>query len=121
MSNTIAQKALELLEPIPASAWMTDDFTDGISKCCVVGHYTRLTSGDPNNFSKDNCSDYTNEWGFTSPLRAASRKFLWNRAISQHESTDITAINNLGYGIYMERDIKDRVIHLLKDMAKAGY
>jgi len=118
---TVAQKALELLEPIPASAWMTDDYSDGISKCCVVGHYTRLTSKEPNNFNPDNCSDYEPGTGFWSPLRIASRKFMYNKAISNSPDTDITSVNNNGHGIYNERDTKERCIHFLKDMAKAGY
>jgi hypothetical protein len=50
-------------------------------------------------------------FGETLDLREASEKFGFN----------ITSINNFSIHPYNESEIKDRVIHLLKDMIAAGY
>lgn len=35
---------------------MVRDFTDGVGKCCYVGHYTRLHSDNPKNYDGVNCN-----------------------------------------------------------------
>lgn len=74
MKQTIAQQALELLSPIPEDQWMANMFSDGKSRCCAIGHFTRLTSEDPNDYSVNNCRD-TN---YSENLRNVSRRFMEN-------------------------------------------
>jgi len=38
----IAKEAIELFTPIPNSQWQTGSYTDTESKCCAVGHWSRL-------------------------------------------------------------------------------
>lgn len=108
-----AKQALELLEPIPAKDFITDRFTDEHSKCCVVGHLQRLTSKDPNNYSSYNCSD-----DCANPVRTKSEEFLRKKGFPGY---NIATVNNHAVNGYKQKRIKTRVIHLLKDMIKAGY
>ncbi len=112
--ETVAQKALRLLSPIPHTQFISNDFTDGKNKCCVIGHYMRLTSDNPNDYSFGNCSD-----GFESDLRTESVKFLGSMLI------DISNVNNNLFSYqthkYIQKRCKSRVIAFLKDMIKGGY
>ena len=47
--ETVAQKALRLLMPVPAGDWITNVFTDQSGKCCAIGHYMRLKSKNSKN------------------------------------------------------------------------
>jgi len=112
--KTVAQRALELLKEVPADKFLNGEYTNGQDACCSVGHYKRLTSKDPSDFSRPNCDDY----GF-SDLRARSEHFLSN---VHYTVADIATVNNSNWiNGYTEPEIKDRVIHLLEDMVKAGY
>jgi hypothetical protein len=57
-TETLAQKALRLISSVPQDEFMPYDFTNGENKCCVVGHYMRLTSNNPTDYSKQNCDDW---------------------------------------------------------------
>lgn len=115
--ETIAQKALRLLSEVPEEDFIMGRFTDEVSKCCAIGHFVRLTSPNPTNFSFLNCSD--NYSCSDKILRTISESFLQRKNISDKNIAtvnDSTEING-----YTEPGIKDRVIHLLKDMIEAGY
>ena len=73
-NETIAQKAYRLLSPIPAEQWCVRQYTDEVGACCAIGHWTRLQSHDPTDYSDDNC--YENG---TSSIRAASELYLKNK------------------------------------------
>jgi len=111
--ETIAQEAKRLLEPIPEDQWMINDFTDYRCKCCVIGHYERLKSGSPNNFSFENCSD-----AISSALREQSRVYFTERG---YEWTDIADVNNETSHNYHQPTPKQRVMALLDNMIAAGY
>jgi len=66
----LAVEAKNLLDPIPENKWIADRYTDFESRCCVIGHWTRLHSPDPTDYSQDNCSDF-----FESPLRHINEPF----------------------------------------------
>lgn len=114
--ETISQKALRLLSQVPSEDFITSDFSDKIGKCCVVGHYQRLTSANPNDYSTTNCSDKESE--YNSDIRILSKEFMRKK---YNLPIDIASVNNWGvYNGYKEPVIKDRVIHLLTDMVKEG-
>ena len=116
MEETPAQEALRLLSSVPAEKYITHSFSDENNQCCAIGHYIRLKSGDPNNYSTENCSDYF----FNFSIREMSTNFIKHQYGIQGAS--IATVNN-GNAVngYSEPAIKDRVIHLLQDMVKAGY
>jgi hypothetical protein len=112
-NETIAQEALRLLMSVPADDFIEGDFTDGVGKCCSLGHYQRLKN-NPADYSLLNCDDHGN-----SDIRNLSRKF--NSEI-HGRGFDIADVNNdPEYNGYTQPEIKDRVIALLEDMVKAGY
>src|SRR5687768_420588 len=125
MEKTTTQEALEILEAIPAEDWMTGEFvnSDG-SRSCALGWYARKKYPELEEITSDFHKKYyeNNElfWERTMELRNISSKFI-NAKYSQYG--DIAIVNNLGGHInsYTEPKIKDRVIHLLKDMIEAGY
>jgi len=112
--ETVAQEALRLLNAIPPSKWIKGDFSDDSSKCCAIGHYTRLKSKKPNNYSRINCHD-----GFEGKLRKSSSDFLKE----VHDiNNNIAGVNNeTSINGYTQKSVKARVIKCLKDMVKAGY
>ncbi len=113
---TIAQHALQLLEPIPKENWQTFEYTNNEGACCLLGHYNRLTSGNPNDYSDENCWDGKGD----KELRSATKKFLINTyQINFVDGADVNNQNNING--YIEDNPKDRCIHLLQDMVKAGY
>lgn len=120
--ETICQHALRLLSNIPEKNWITGDFTDGKSKCCAIGHYTRLVS-DPSDFSFHNCSDFNSSaFTNTSKLRDVTNKALLALGlINPVLPTDIATINN-GTAIprYSEPS-KKRVLHFLNDAIEKGF
>lgn len=115
--ETVAQEALRLLAPIPAEAFIAGQFGNSEGKCCAIGHYVRLKSKNPNDFTEDNCRDFGTEWV---KLRVESGVFL--KKVHSLQGYDLPDVNNdSDINGYTEPVIKDRVIHCLKDMVKAGY
>jgi hypothetical protein len=114
-NETIAQKAYRLLSSIPAEQWCVGEFSDGVGACCALGHWTRLNSDNPEDYSEDNC------WEDSScDLRKASRKFMEDTY--GYTYANIASVNNeTEYNGYNEPVIKERVLHLLTDMITAGY
>ncbi len=120
-----ATEAKNLLLPIPNEDFLTDErFSDGNSKCCVIGHLQRLSSRKPNDYSLSNCNDKL--YNRRHSIRISSKKYL--KSVLPPDDTrrygylSIADINN-GPEIngYTEPEPKDRVLHLLDDMLAAGY
>jgi hypothetical protein len=115
-AETIAQKALRLLDSVPKKDWITHRLTDLESRCCALGHYSRLC-GNHFDYSLSNCRQ-------GDALQWTSYNFFVNSLGKNLSSNmmNIAHINNApGICGYNEPEIKDRVIHLLKDMVAAGY
>ncbi len=115
--ETICQQAHRLLKDIPADQFIINRFSDEESKCCVVGHFVRLTSENPADYSENNCCD----WGRpASKLRLTTRDFIKERVTWRDR--DITDVNNTTtINGWTDPDIKTRVINFLEDAIKAGY
>lgn len=115
-----AQEALTLLSAVPADDFITDSFSDRVSKCCGIGHLQRLTSEDPSDYSFKNCTDrpYFMADG-TNDIRMSSKSYIEK---AHNHSAGIEHVNNGDHiNGYNEPAIKDRVLHLLTDMVAAGY
>jgi hypothetical protein len=107
-----AQKALDLLLPIPTEDFITTMFNDYSSKCCAIGHLVRLTTGDPTDYERDLWDSVDSE-AFN--LRESSTRFMQGVG-------GIARVNNINtVEPYTEDTSKARVVHLLEDMIKAGY
>lgn len=119
MPETEGEKIYRLLNSIPKDKWITGVYTNGIDKCCFVGHYTRLTSNNPKDFRMANC-ETDNPQVVT--MRRLVRKFLYDKQFSLYPYRGPTDVNDtLLVNGYTEDNPKDRVMHLLQDMIKAGY
>lgn len=126
-----AKQAKELLAPIPNDKFITDAFTDGYDKCCGIGHLKRLTSDNPKNYNRENCSDkyglaFLENAHDADGFRRQTYLFLMSKGYkSEHDPetiADMAAVNNYkDVNGYTEYSIKDRIIHLLNDMEAAGY
>ena len=118
-NETIAQRALRLLSPIPTENFITGTFTDIVSSCCVVGHYVRLISDNPDDYSSENCRDFE-KFGYAGcDLRIASEQFLKSKG---NYGTIATVNNGNDEDLpYLQNTPKERSIALLNDMIKAGY
>lgn len=116
--ETVAQEALRLLKDIPEEEFLIDTFSDEKSRCCVIGHYTRLKSTNPEDYTYRNCADFmvNSEHRI---FRNRSRDFMQ----SVHgDYQDISVVNNTrSVNGYTEETVKARVMHCLEDMVKAGY
>lgn len=119
MKKLTAAKALELLQPIPEDEFLTTVYTDGVSKCCAIGHLVRLLSNDPNNYNAPNCYDapINNSHKYVVfDFRAYSNKFLTSLG---HNALNIASINNaIIDDLAPEPTIKERVINFLTKMVK---
>lgn len=117
--ETEAQKLYRLLSSIPKDEWIINKFTDEVGKCCFIGHYARLVSGNPGDYSTNNCSDWL-EYPEKGLARNLTREFLISLGFGGgYSGADVNNINQING--YTEDNPKDRVMHLLKDMIKAGY
>lgn len=118
---TMAERAYELLSGVPSDMWITQTFSHQ-GKCCAVGHYMRLTSTNPNDYSLANCADRIWLGGRTErcDLRVASRAFC-DREIDYGVNVDIALVNNGKWGKYQQETPKERTLALISDMIKAGY
>ncbi len=108
----IAKKCKELIATIPNEEFIIGQFTDRKGKCCVLGHISRLESGNPDDYEQDL---FDRDGGLAGKLRVASADFILNK----HDigNRDIAEVNNRdNVNGYTEPEIKDRVMHLLDDM-----
>jgi hypothetical protein len=122
IQETVAQETLRLIEPIPEGDFISSDYTDYESKCCLAGHLTRLKSENPLDFSFDNCSDMVDKYMVDkqNPIRKISEKFIQEKF--GIKNIDIIDVNNgtIALQIYNFPSQKQRVVACLKDMIKAG-
>lgn len=81
-----------------------------------LGHHTRLTSDDPDNYSIENCNDSV----VGNPLRTLTEEYL-TKYHNLHHADGASVNNGPNLNGYNEPVIKDRVMHLLQDMIAAGY
>lgn len=119
---TNAQQIIDIIEPIPAEKFITDAWGNHEGESCLMGHIHRklnktgkilgiISINNPKDYHGDN-----NGYG----ARSLTRKFLKER----HGLTDVTGIDvndSPTINGYTEPVIKDRVMHMLKDMVEAGY
>lgn len=116
---TLAQEAYKLLNPIPADQWITGSFSDKVGKCCAMGHYSRLASNNPSDYSIYNCMGLNDPMGFYSDhLREKSKDFLRNKGLD--DLGDIANVNNDPSFHYPQKTPKERTLALLRDMVEAG-
>jgi hypothetical protein len=103
-TETVAEEALRMLEPIPEDDWCICHFLNEQGKSCALGHWVKIKTG-----FLDSCiGDRYNQ-----SLRIASVGFLQNM--------DISKVNNGHHESYKQPTPKQRTIALLNDMIKAGY
>ena len=123
----VIAKSLEQLKAIPTENFLTGIFTNGVDKCCAVGHLNRLNSKNPEDYSQSNCSDYN--WMQSeeerlqtfNPIRGLSARFLTPKYPNPNDeySRDLSGVNNTSFGsIYKQATPKERVIACLEDMLK---
>lgn len=115
-----ATQIKELLLPIPADDFITEKFSNETGKCCFLGHLQRLTSDDPSDYSFYNCNDkLAYNKGDETGARDLTKDFLtkihgiYCDGSSVNNQTDVNGYN--------EPIIKDRLMHMVNDMIKAGY
>ena len=58
MKYATAREAYDLLKKVPYYDFVKGISTDEVSKCCAGGHINRLLSGNPTDYSRENCSAY---------------------------------------------------------------
>lgn len=101
-NKEILQDALNILELIPQDKWITDVYTNYSGKCCALGHY----------------GTHYDSYYRAELLRSASKIALriLHPDIPSQNRISIATINNFSnVNGYTESEIKDRVIHFLKD------
>ena len=117
-TETIAQRAKRLLEAIPENEWITSFYTEPDRKvCCAIGHFQRLSSDNPSDYSQKNCSDGSESL----ELRKVSSEYLQEVFRTKPtDCVDIAYINNKPFKNYNQTIPKQRVMALLADMIEAG-
>lgn len=141
--DSLAYEAMKLMKPLTNEQFMTDFYSNEEGKCCVIGHWRRLKSSNPNDFSMENCTEPQYLFGrMDCDLRMVSRNFF--QKVHGIEAS-ISEVNNLSsttaperyrellpeakYNkifsklneVYPQPEIKDRVMACLTDMVKAGF
>lgn len=115
---TKIQQAFQLLNEVPEQQWLIELFTDFKSKCDAIGHFQRLTSSNPEDFSYENCTDRFKG----RDLRLLSLQFCLTKGyFYKNTALDIAVINNITTQQYPQETPKQRVLALLKDMIDNGY
>ena len=112
----VLKQAKELFDPITEDEFITDKYTDQVSKCCTVGHYKRLTSSNPQDYSSKNCIESYDEMKANGcQLRMASKIASYKMF---GENYDIAWINNELVGIFNQPTPKQRVMAFLNESIK---
>lgn len=107
-TETVAEEALRILEPIPEDEWCTGMRINDYGQCCSLGHYSMKQYGHP-------AENQGEDGPLTRRLIIASNKFL---GCLIHT---IATVNNMPFLAYRQPTPKQRVMALLSDMIKAGY
>jgi len=101
----LAKKALDLLKPIKPKNWLIGNFTNEIDSCCAIGHFLRLTSDDPNDYSDYNCSDL----GFNAKAKSSLRQL-------SVKNWGLAGVNNTESKEFKQKTPKARVMSFLKQI-----
>lgn len=128
-----ASEVKDLISPIPSEDIITNKFTKN-GKCCIIGHLSRLTSKDINDYSIVNCRDYEFEGcevvaseGKEVVFEFARRKtaqFLLgdtNAKVDFNIDNTLSNVNNGEVSKYNQNTPKGRIMACLDDMIEAGY
>jgi hypothetical protein len=103
-----------ILSPIPEQGWMSTAFTNGVNKCCAVGHLQRLLSPNPMDYSRSNCTDKAEKSVQRTNIRLQSRRFLKGLGFD----LDIADVNNGECRMFKQDSPKKRVMALLDMMCQ---
>jgi hypothetical protein len=98
-----------IIKPIPAEKFISTLYGDRMGNSCFLGHIHRKLSGE---------ADYWGD-GDGYGARQLTEKFL-NKVHGVNASgADVNNYPDING--YTEPEIKDRVIHMINDMIKAGF
>lgn len=112
-TTTIGQELLSIIENIDENLFCKDSFENEQGQRCVVGHYNKVKYNNPHQFSEHHKID--------DPIRKITAKFFAEK-YNVVSINGIAWINNFDtFPPYTEVKIKDRVVHVIKDMVAAGY
>lgn len=118
MQELTASQVKEILEPIPNELFIAGAYyySEGRQpeKCCSIGHIRKVLSGVEkyDSITPESCA-------LSNTFRNKSERFIRNKY--DLESFDIVTVNDSEVvNNYTEPEIKNRVMHLLDDMIKAG-
>jgi len=119
---TVAQEAHNLLKNVPTEDWLIGKFSDGKSKCCAIGHWSRLKSNDPKNYKLNNCIDDSDEIAL---LRKLSENFAYIHLNGAEPCAflyyNIVRVNNNISDRFPQETPKERVLTFLQMMIEHGY
>lgn len=107
-----AQQILDIIEPIPAKKFIIGSFGNDSGCSCFGGHIHRALSPKG---AHDYLGDFNAYGAFDLTERFIKEKHGINHINGAHVN------NSQMVNGYNEPEIKDRVVHLLKDMIEAGY
>jgi hypothetical protein len=103
-----AKQIIRIIKPIPAEQFCVRRYENNIGQCCFLGHIHKHISGRP-------MGDFK---GFGA--RELTEKFLTEKhELYGYDGADVNNDSNVNG--YTEDNPKDRIMHLLNDMVKAGY
>jgi hypothetical protein len=106
----------EIIEPIPKEQFIAHKFVDKVGNCCFLGHINMHF-----NKSKSMTEPCKAVAGDGYGARELTAKFLKDK-LGYNFSMDGSHINNSEcYKPYTEKEIKDRVMHMINDAIAAGY
>lgn len=118
-----AIEAKQLLEQVPEDDFTASVFTNG-SKCCAVGHLTRLTSEDPEDYSTDNCNGRSDR-----AMKLSITTLAYNTVPVVMDKTldtlgnwlNLAEINNHQSDFFPQESSKERVLAALDILIKEGH
>lgn len=124
-NETIMQQALTLVKDIAEEDLIDDFYSDGICKCCIIGHWSRLNSKNKKDYSLNNCSDFIAMFEDDKETSNIKRE-LRNKSLLYFENVknkcyDISDVNNGICEFYKQETIKERIVAFLNDAIEAGY
>lgn len=118
VEKDLIQDAIDKINTIPSENIITTKFTDGESKCCVIGHLVRLGSENPENYSRINCVDWYPDTFDGHPIRKLSERFLKSKLDIFEYDCSIASVNNGECELYKQETPKERSLACLEDMLK---
>lgn len=110
-------QALEMLKDIPEEQYLTFGYTDGVNRCCFVGHLVRLTSPDPTDYSEGNCWPayrHFSKDAYEAALPHVKEVVDFIEQFSKNGNFE--EVNNKYHPNYKQDTIKERVEAFLTDL-----